>query len=564
MTTTKAVKPACTPEGDIDRSLARLQANHAAWCNTSLTSRIALLRKCIDGVLHVAPDWVAAAAQIKGIEQDSTLVGELWLSGPMPIIRNMRLLINALEQGGRPTAPKVMVREDGQTVAQVFPAELADRAMFPGFTADVWVQRGQKPSQGKIYRDPETTQDHDRVALVLAAGNISSIGPMDMVHKLFAENQVVILKANPVNAAIGKYWEQAFAPLIEQGLLAIVYGGADTGRYLCRHDDVDTIHITGSHRTHDAIVWGDTAKEQREHKNAGTPVTDKEITSELGCVTPILVVPGPWSDAELDFQARHIASTVAHNGSFNCNAGQVIITARGWPLRETFLERVEQALADIPSRCAYYPGAQERYDSCLSHYPNASALGKPSQDALPWTFIPNVPAEPGEYILENEVFCGIVADVALDAKDAPDFLTKSVAFANQHVWGTLSCMVVVHPKTRSAYAEGVEDAMGNLRYGSVGVNVWPGVIYGLGSTSWGAYPGHSVDDIQSGRGFVHNTYLFDHPEKSIVQAPFVISPTPVWFAGHRTLDKVGEKLTRYEAKPTMANFASLAAVAMRG
>ena len=47
--------------------------------------------------------------------------------------------------------------------------------------------------------DKERTEKKGKVALVLGAGNIGSISPLDALHKLFNENQVVMLKLNPVN-----------------------------------------------------------------------------------------------------------------------------------------------------------------------------------------------------------------------------------------------------------------------------------------------------------------------------------------------------------------------------
>jgi hypothetical protein len=41
----------------------------------------------------------------------------------------------------------------------------------------------------------------------------------------------------------------------------------------------------------------------------------------------------------------------------------------------------------------------------------------------------------------------------------------------------------------------------------VAINHWPALAYGLGSTPWGAFPGSTAADIQSGVGHVHNTYL---------------------------------------------------------
>ena len=61
-----------------------------------------------------------------------------------------------------------------------------------------------------------------RVALVLGAGNVASIGPLDVVHKLFVEGQVALLKLNPVNEYLGPFFEEAFADLIEAVKPAVV------------------------------------------------------------------------------------------------------------------------------------------------------------------------------------------------------------------------------------------------------------------------------------------------------------------------------------------------------
>jgi hypothetical protein len=90
------------------------------------------------------------------------------------------------------------------------------------------------------------------------------------------------------------------------------------------------------------------------------------------------------------------------------------------------------------------------------------------------------------------------------------------------------------------------------------------VIYGLGVTSWGAHPGHTPADIQSGTGVVHNTFLFDHPQKAVLRAPFRIKPTPVWFADHKNLAEVGKKLIAMEADPSWGNLVRVAIAAVRG
>src|SRR6202047_3935594 len=99
-------------------------------------------------------------------------------------------------------------------------------------------------------------QDAGGVALVLGAGNVSSIGPMDALYKLFVENRVVLYKTHPVNAYLGPLLEEGFAALAAGGFLRGVYGGAEEGAYLCSHRGIDEIHITGSDKTYEAIVFG--------------------------------------------------------------------------------------------------------------------------------------------------------------------------------------------------------------------------------------------------------------------------------------------------------------------
>ena len=47
-------------------------------------------------------------------------------------------------------------------------------------------------------------------------------------------------------------------------------------------------------------------------------------------------------------------------------------------------------------------------------------------------------------------------------------------------------------------------------------NAWTGVGYLTPAATWGAFPGHSRNDIQSGIGVVHNAFLIDRPERTVV------------------------------------------------
>lgn len=561
MTSTKAPTAFLTTNFDeIDRAITNLTNHRHQWSQTSIPQRLAYLQACLDRTLDIADAWATAGCVAKGIDPTSNLAGEEWIAGPIATVRNIRLLMTTLQADGQLPPPKLSRRPDGQVVAEVLPANSIDRLLYLGYRAEVWLQPEMPPTQSRIYQ----TATAEKVALVLGAGNLSSIVAIDVLSKLFGENHIVIVKMNPVNAYVGEYLAQAFAPLIQAGFLQIVYGGIEVGEYLCQHPQIDTIHITGSHRTHDVIVWGNSVTEQQQHKATNQPRTNKPITSELGCVTPIIVVPGKWSKSDLAFQARQVASTIANNASFNCVSGQILITASGWAQQAEFLATVRRELAAIPSRPAYYPGAQDRYQALLDRYPQSVALGSRTPEIVPWTIIPDVPPVAGEYALTEEAFCGVLAQVSLDADFAPDFLTTAVDFVNDRVWGTLSCTVLINSTTQKQYHHEFDSAIANLKYGAIGVNIWSGMIFYFGSTTWGAYPGNTPANIGSGSGFVHNSYLFDHPQKSVVYAPFRIFPTPAWFANHKNLLSMAKQLLKLEAHPTWKNLPLVVLAALRG
>ncbi len=550
---------------DLDAIVGRLASRKDAWVRVPIEERVTLLRECLHGVLRVAERWVARACEAKGAAIDSAVAGEEWLSGPMTTVRNIRLFAEALERGGEPAPRSIRPGPGGRVIATVFPQTLLDRVVYSGMVAEVWIAPGQAPTQGRIYAEKRAGRfGSGGVAFVLGAGNIASIAPLDVLSKLVVEDQVALLKMNPVNEYLAPLIAEAFDPLISRGFAAVVTGGKEVGDYLCRHPQVDSIHLTGSDKTFDAIVWGATAEEQRARKAAHTPLLEKPFSCELGCVTPVLVVPGRWTQADLAFQARHVASMVSHNASFNCTAGKVLVLANGWPQREAFLDLVARAMAEMPTRKAYYPGALQRFEAFRQAYPAAELLGKGGEGVVPWTLVRGVPPQRGEYAFENEAFCGVLAETTIEADGPATFLDRASDFVNANLWGTLSSVVLIDGGTERALGDRLNDALAELHYGNIGVNVWTGANFGLGVTSWGAYPGHTSEDIGSGRGVVHNTFLFDHPEKSVIRGPFRYRPKPAWFGDHRTLAVLGPRLARFEAAPSWLKMPSIALAAYRG
>ncbi|MCA9492204.1 MAG: aldehyde dehydrogenase, partial [Myxococcales bacterium] len=220
------VAPAPTvPATDItqvDAMLAELKDAAPRWVALSPVERAALLRECMQTTLAVAERWAETACAIKGYALGSNGHGEEYLGGVLAVMRNLRLFAEGLEAEGQPQLPKTWQRPDGQWVARVFPQGLLDKVLFTGVTCDVWIEPGKAPTQGAIYRGG----DHPTgVSVVLGAGNQSSIPPMDVLYKLVVDDEVCILKMNPVNEAVGPHIERAFAPLVQAGFLEVCYGG---------------------------------------------------------------------------------------------------------------------------------------------------------------------------------------------------------------------------------------------------------------------------------------------------------------------------------------------------
>jgi aldehyde dehydrogenase (NAD(P)+) len=418
-------------------------------------------------------------------------------------------------------------------------------------------------TRARFYRRPG---HQGRLCLVLGAGNVNAIPAADVLTKMFNEGKVCVLKLNPVNAYLGPFIEEAFGAAVARGFLSVVYGGAEEGAFLAGHPAVEEVHITGSDRTHDLLVWGPPGPERAERMARGTPLLSKDVSSELGNVTPVILVPGPYTERQLAWQAENVAGMVTHNASFNCIAGKMLVTPRGWPGRERFLDLVVRHMALVPARKAWYPGASDRWRSLTAGRERMRTEGG-GEGALPWTLLPGLDAgDPAEKAFRTEPFCSILSEVPLASADPLEFLDGAVEFCNRRLWGTLAAALVVHPATLADPTTGpaVERAIARLRYGTVAVNVWPGLGFAVGNTPWGAAPGSTLTDIQSGRGWVHNTLMLERVEKVVLRHP-VTSPVKLpWFPSHRTGHVLGRRLTRLTATGNLLHLPGVVAAALRG
>jgi acyl-CoA reductase-like NAD-dependent aldehyde dehydrogenase len=561
-----------TPRDEIDEHLSTLQASKAMWATTSIQQRMKYLDSIVDRTASLAERWVHLACIAKGIPFDDPVASEEWNSGPHLTVRNARLLRNSLQDildHGSPQFPGPVTTRKGQTIVGVFPTDMFDKLLWTGIRAEIWMEPGVTAENLTATQAVAYHKDADRsgrVGLVLGAGNIASIPPMDVMYKLFVENEVAILKMNPVNEYLGPIFSEVFADLIDDGYFRIAYGGAEEGDYLSHHPLVESIHMTGSDKTYEAIVFG-TGDEGAARKAADEPILDKPFTSELGNVTPVIVVPGPWSDKDIEHQGMNISAMLTHNAGFNCVAARVVVTPEDWDLRSDLVAAVKAGLAITPERPAYYPGARERWEAFLTAHPNATAVTE-GDGTVPWTLIEGLRAEASDNVcFTTESFTGIFAEAALPAAESTvEYIREAVVFCNDHLWGTLGATIIVHPDSLKdpEIKAAVDEAIADLRYGTICVNAWSGVGYFATSTSWGAFPGHERTDIQSGTSVVHNTYLFDRPQKSVLWAPFRTPVKPLWFSTHGTRHHVTRKMVDLDADPSWLKVPGIFWSALRG
>jgi acyl-CoA reductase-like NAD-dependent aldehyde dehydrogenase len=519
----------------------------------------------------VADRWAAEAARAKGLAPFDPAVAEEVLSGPYITLRHLRLQRRSLLDIARWGVPRipgpVTTLPDGRAAARVVPADIFDRLLFPGVSAEVWMQPGigvadLRATQALAYQHP----DAGGVCLVLGGGNVTSIAPLDAIYKLFVANRVVILKMHPAIAYMGPILEQGLWPLIREGFLRIVHGGATEGAYLVNHPGIDELHITGSYRTYEAIVFG-AGSEGDERRRRDEPILRKPFTAELGNLTPVTVAPGRWSDSDIAYHADNIATMLTNNAGFNCTTARLLITQAGWRLRHRLLEAIRARLGAIHSRAAYYPGAADRFDRFVAAHPRAEVYGERAGDRLPWGLIADLdPGQADELCFTTEAFCGIFGELPLPSGSTADFLDRAVAFANDSVWGSLNATLIVQPASLRdpATTAALERAIADLRYGTVSINHWSTVGYALGTTPWGAFPGHARNDIGSGTDVVHNTLMFSRSEKTVIPAPFRAWPKPIWFGTHATARRLAPKLVRFEAHPSLPRVAGMLPLAVRG
>ncbi|HET7902372.1 MAG TPA: aldehyde dehydrogenase family protein [Candidatus Nanopelagicales bacterium] len=559
----------------LDATVETLRAAAPAWAALPLAEKIAMLDRLRPRILAESDDMVAAIQRAKGIDPSTVWGAEDWLSMQWAFLQGVNsllLTLRRIEKGEPPLAlDRAYSRPDGQTVVKVFPSTVVDRLLLSGYSAEVWMQPGVTPAQavdsaaspyrGRGFADPG-------VWLVLGAGNLGSITTFDILHVLYTEGSVAVVKMNPVNDYLSPFFARIFQEFVDAGWLRFVHGGGALGSYLAYHDEVDAVHMTGHASTHDAIVWG-RGEEGAARKKAGTPLLTKPMTSELGGISPLIVVPGDWSDADLQYQAEHIVTSKLNNSGHNCIGTQVVVLPETWDRADALLDRVRAVMRSLPPRSNYYPSSAENVA--------AAAEGHEAEEFdVSCVLVPDLDATKAESLFVDEVFAGALGVVRLPGDGVEDYLVNAVAFANDVLPGNLGATIVVSPETEKQYAAAVDRAIADMRFGSVGVNIWSAVAFLLGYTPWGAFPGDTLDDVRSGIGVVHNTFMLERTQKSVARMPFRplhrallkghlhMSPKPPFFVTNKTGETTARRLAEFLATDKPLALPGVFASALRG
>jgi aldehyde dehydrogenase (NAD(P)+) len=180
----------------LDEIIATLAGNEKSFAAMSVADRADLLGRVHTSVADAAEEWVDAASGIKGLDADPRYVGEEWLSGPYAVLAAVAMLrqaLTAISAGRSPLATKKFGRAPGNRVTvHVLPSTAQESILFNGFRTEVWMPPGvseatAKASAGLGELDPTKTEG---VGLVLGAGNVTSIPPLDVFYELFANNRI--------------------------------------------------------------------------------------------------------------------------------------------------------------------------------------------------------------------------------------------------------------------------------------------------------------------------------------------------------------------------------------
>ncbi len=536
---------------DIDRFITTLRTKSKEFNSISDVQLVSMLEETISNIKEVAFFWATICSDNKGTTK-TPAEGEEWLGGPFASVLATQYYIKSLTNDNDLAEKKYNSEENSY---KVFPNNFTERITFPFIDAKVIFNKSMSFEDINKYRGFSKRYDIDpSITLVLGAGNFSSIPYLDVLYHLITRKSVILLKLNPVNEYLKPVFEKVFQNFIERGYIIVTTGNIDESKYMATHPGINHIHLTGSDKTFEDIVYGRELTDKEKESKSLTKINTKPITSELGNVTPIIIHPGKWSTSDIKYQARKIVTAKLNNNGFNCIAAQVVVLPDGWGQTDTLIKFVKHYMSKAKERKAYYPESIERLEKLEKDkgYERVNAMS---------CVTPHLTREIKAYskFEIDEVWSSTIYFKKIDYTSIEDFAKKAINYCNDELWGNLGVSVIIKDHEKKFNEHITNLYIDKLNYGTVAINEWAAIGYIIPQLPWGGFPGNRDNDIQSGQSVVHNSMLFESPLKGVVNTKFRISRLidPPWFVTNKKARRLFRNLTYYQINNSNINFLKL-------
>ena len=536
---------------DIDRFISTLRTKSKEFNSISNVQLASMLEETISNIKEVSYFWATICSDNKGTTK-TPAEGEEWLGGPFASVLATQYYIKSLINDDDLDEGNFNNSENSY---KVFPNNFIERITFPFINAKVYFNKSMSFEDINKFRGFSKRYDIEpSITLVLGAGNFSSIPYLDVLYHLITRRSVILLKLNPVNEYLKPVFEKVFKNFIERGYIIVTNGNINESKYMTTHPGINHIHLTGSDKTYEDIVYGRELTGNERSIKTVPKVNSKPITSELGNVTPIIIHPGKWSTSDIKYQARKIVTGKLNNNGFNCIAAQVVVLPDGWGHTETLIKYVKYYMNKAKDRKAYYPDSIER----LTKLEKDKSYERVNSLSCTTPHLTREIKAYNKYELD-EVWSSTIYFRKIAYSNAEDYVKKSIDYCNNELWGNLGVSVIIKNHNNKFNKHITNSYIENLKYGTIAINEWAAIGYIIPQLPWGGFPGNKDNDIQSGQSVVHNSMLFESPLKGIVETKFRISRLidPPWFITNRKSRRLFMNLTYFQINNTKINLIKL-------
>ena len=536
---------------DIDRFISTLRTKSKEFNSINNIQLASMLDETISNIKEVSYFWSTICSDNKGTTK-TPAEGEEWLGGPFASVLATQYYIKSLTNDDDLDEGNFNNSENSY---KVFPNNFIERITFPFINAKVYFNKSMSFEDINKFRGFSKRYDIEpSITLVLGAGNFSSIPYLDVLYHLITRRSVILLKLNPVNEYLKPVFEKVFKNFIERGYIIVTNGNINESKYMATHPGINHIHLTGSDKTYEDIVYGRELTGNERSIKTLSKINPKPITSELGNVTPIIIHPGKWSTSDIKYQARKIVTGKLNNNGFNCIAAQVVVLPDGWGHTETLIKYVKYYMNKAKDRKAYYPDSIER----LTKLEKDKSYERVNSLSCTTPHLTREIKAYNKYELD-EVWSSTIYFRKIAYSNAEDYVKKSIDYCNNELWGNLGVSVIIKNHNNKFNKHITNSYIENLKYGTIAINEWAAIGYIIPQLPWGGFPGNKDNDIQSGQSVVHNSMLFESPLKGIVETKFRISRLidPPWFITNRKSRRLFMNLTYFQINNTKINLIKL-------